>query len=182
MSKENALALLNDPVNGLSPEVAAVMAAAIEDAPVDDDGALALGILYGQRGAADLTVTSRRVRNIAINWFKVMQDLADVLAKSPNLPSASGHALLIGLALNALSVLVGATSIPLSPLSAEIVRYLWLQYPDVASVDEAVLRQAFATQATDVEMARQLGALAVLGIVRIENGNVVKRERFVLVA
>lgn len=177
MSRNEAIQVLNDRTNGVPAEVANVIAAGIEDVPEGEVHQLALEALKGKHANGEFVVTSTRVMNIRINWLQIVERLADIIAKTPPLP-AGGHVSLLVPALQALYALGHARSIELSPVLGEIVHYLWVQNAGLTSVPENVLISSFSSKLTEPDIVLQLGVLESLGIVEVEDGQVVKREKF----
>jgi hypothetical protein len=180
-ARQDAIELLKS--SNISPEVVEALASHIENVPIDNSGQLDLPALEAKLKDHKLEVKSRRIRNITINWWDAVYKIG---TRSGAIETGSaythhpdiGHLLEV---LNGLNVLSGAMNVELGPKSAEVVRELWIQRPNEKSVPEQDLAAALSGRVTEKELPRLLGTLQSLGIIRRDNGMVIKRERFILV-
>ncbi|MEW6339109.1 MAG: hypothetical protein RXR20_19660 [Paraburkholderia sp.] len=177
MSRNEAIQVLNDHHNRVPAEVANIIAAGIEDVPPGEVRQMSLDALQGKHVDGEFVVTSTRVMNIRINWLQIVERLADIIAKTPTLP-AGGHVSLLVPALQALYALGHARSIELSPILGEIVYYLWVKNAGLESVPEDELISSFSNRLSASDIVLQLGVLESLGIVELEDGLVLKHEKF----
>ncbi len=181
--KQQAITLLKEDPR-FSTDVVSAFAANIVDAPIDAEGNLDLPALTAQYKGDKLEVRSRKIRNITLNWVEVLFTIG---TRGGGIEMASGmeHHHILGRfleALNALSVLNGATVIKLGDKSAQIVEELWINRRDAKEVPEGDLKSALQDRISESELPALLGSLQALGILARENGRVIKRERFTLVA
>jgi hypothetical protein len=65
--------------------------------------------------------------------------------------------------------------------STEIVKELWINRKDTQAVREDELEASLRGRISEKELPLLLGSLQALGIIRYEDGKVIKRETFTLV-
>jgi hypothetical protein len=178
---EEALALLR--TSGISTDVIASFETSIEDAPRDNQGQLDQKALYAKYKGNKLEVTSRRIKNITINWLDVLYKIGTRTGGLEMAPTHDSHPDLTRLleVLNALHVLSEARNVTLGDKSTEIVKELWINKKGTQAVPLRELEASLRGRISEDEFPDLLGSLWALGIIRQEDGKVIKRETFTLV-
>jgi hypothetical protein len=180
--KHDAIALLNE--SNIQSAVIDAFSAALENAPVDKTGKIDLKALRAQYKGKKLEVTSRRIRNLTINWVEVVYKIGTRTGGIESTPLPEHHPDWAHFleALNALKVLSGSMDIKLGDKSARIVEELWIAKKNIEAISENDLASALKGHIGKDELPALLGSLEVLGIIYREDGKIIKREKFTLVA
>src|ERR1700736_1849284 len=132
--KEEAIALLKE--FKIQDSVINEISKYLDNAPLDTQGQLDLPALKAKYKGDKLVVTSRRVKNLTINFWDALITIGAGVGTGETLGEHHPTIARILETLNAINALSGALNVELGDKSAEIVKELWISRRDAKSVPE----------------------------------------------